>query len=136
MCFLKNIYFSIDRPFSPRNFTQLNSPDATSIKISWLEIPQNETGEDFDGYKVRFYMRGMPERTNLTTTPLSARPNRQPNYERVTKDDQTFLEYAITGLNPQKQYHVWVLGYNKWGEGDSTPRELFQPGVDRECVDS
>lgn len=112
----------------------MNSPDKTSIRISWREIPGNETGGDFDGYKVMFYMQGMTEQLNLTIKKLVPLPNRQPNYERVTEDGETFLYYTITGLNPSRQYHVWVRGYNNLGDGDSTPKELFFPGVNRKSV--
>jgi Fibronectin type III domain. len=124
----------LDKPFAPTNFTQLDSPDATSIRISWLEIPNNRTGEDFDGYRVFYYMNGMREITNRSRTNLPRLPNRQPNYDRVNNNGETFLLYTITGLNPSRQYHVWVLGYNNKGDGDTTPRLLLSPGVNRKFI--
>ena len=135
-------YFS-DAPFAPKNFTQVESPESTSIRVRWIAIPQNETGEDLTGYKLYYYYEGTNEDNNKTEVKLPTSPNQvNPNYALEEINGVTFLYYTIRSLNPRANYIVWVRGYNIYGDGDSTRENFkeqnkeqnccsFQPGVNR-----
>ena len=90
--------------------------------MRWIAIPSNETGEDFDGYKLKYFYKGMPEQTNTTEVQLPQIPNGiNPNYKMEEIDGVSFLYYTIPNLNPRALYWVWVLGYNMYGDGEPTP---------------
>ena len=135
--------YILDSPFAPKNFSQVDSPNPTSIRVRWIAIPSNETGEHFTGYKLFYFYKGTIESTNKTEKRLASTPiNVDPNYAKEDIEGVTYLYYTIPNLNPRATYYIWVLGYNMYGDGDPTSQGIkgerdtdgakpFVPGVNR-----
>uniref|UniRef100_A0A7M5V7G1 Fibronectin type-III domain-containing protein n=1 Tax=Clytia hemisphaerica TaxID=252671 RepID=A0A7M5V7G1_9CNID len=139
---LERRFTILHTPFPPKNFRQENSPDRTSITVSWLPLTDDEWGGAKDGYRVAYYMVGQDPRLNLTTKELGHQPSefgQDANVyvsRKVGEKDVEFYFYTIKGLNPQRPYQVYLYAQNRYGKGDDSIRFSMTPGDNPNAMES
>lgn len=79
---------------------------------------------------MRYFTEGQIESTNTSTVRLADVPDGITPYFEYDPENRDFLMYTIRSLSRSAQYNVWVLGFNRDGEGDTTVKKLLVAGVD------
>ena len=80
------------------------SSTSSSIRLRWYPIPENETGTQLQGYKVRYWLKNVGESNSLTIIVGNPTPT------------DGYIYYTLTGLIKDGQYSIHVFGYNRYNK--------------------
>ena len=112
---MKNAHF-LDPPFAPKEFS-VQFRTASSLLLTWLKIPENETGTDFTEYRLEYYIS--------TIGALN---------KTMIKIPQSSNSYLLDGLLYNTEYTLFLSGFNIYGQGPSVSLTAIPYGCKKKFI--